>query len=229
MQALKYAFYPRRIVYYLCKMYAGQLESGEQYGQLTPVIGVHFLNYDQFPTQPDFHFCFALRDVRYPALRLTEDLSLHLFELPKFERRVTTTMPDTKMHEWLRFLNHAQEELDETARSKYTDPAIRKAFSVLEHISADEDARRLADMREKALKDHVSALAEAREEGMKEGLEKGMEKGELIGEIRLTQYQLKLPLASKADLAQQTDEALQALYHDLQQKLQQYSDRDTLA
>lgn len=214
MQALKYAFYPQRIVYYLCKMYAEQLASGEQYGRLTPVIGVHFLNYDQYPEHSDFHFCFAFRDVRYLTLRLTDDLSLHLFELPKFERTVTTTMSETNMHEWLHFLNHAQDE---------TDPAIRQAFRALDRLSADAEARRLAWMREKALKDQVSALAEARDEGLREGLEKG----ELIGEIRLAQYQLELPLSSPEALARQTPEALQSLYHDLRQRLRQRTSRET--
>jgi predicted transposase/invertase (TIGR01784 family) len=150
-------------------------------------------------------------------------LSLHLFELPKFERTVTTTMSETNMHEWLHFLNHAQDEVDEAARTKYTDPAIRQAFRALDRLSADAEARRLAEMREKALKDQVSALAEARDEGLREGLEKG----ELIGEIRLAQYQLELPLSSPEALARQTPEALQSLYHDLRQRLRQRTSRET--
>ena len=127
------------------------------------------------------------------------------------------------MHEWLHFLNHAQDEVDEAARTKYTDPAIRQAFRALDRLSADAEARRLAEMREKALKDQVSALAEARDEGLREGLEKG----ELIGEIRLAQYQLELPLSSPEALARQTPEALQSLYHDLRQRLRQRTSRET--
>ena len=87
----------------------------------------------------------------------------------------------------------------------------------------------LSEMREKALKDWNSALAEAWEEGFKEGreqaLKKEWEKVLLIGDIRLAQFQLKLPLKKRDELAQQTLENLRALYHDLQCQLPHHIDR----
>jgi len=88
IQVRNYASYPERALYYLCKLYSSQLDSGENYEKLKPVIGIHFLDYEQFSDSDyeDFYFHFEMIDARYPSLRLTKDLSLHIFELPKFER-----------------------------------------------------------------------------------------------------------------------------------------------
>ena len=51
----------------------------------------------------------------------------------------------------------------------YTHPPIQQAYEALERLSADEKAQRLAEMREKALRDEASMLAHARREGREEG------------------------------------------------------------
>jgi predicted transposase/invertase (TIGR01784 family) len=53
-------------------------------------------------------------------------------------------------------------------RAHYKNPAVHKAFDILETLSADAKVRRLAEMRETALRNEISALAAAREEGREE-------------------------------------------------------------
>jgi hypothetical protein len=53
-------------------------------------------------------------------------------------------------------------------RTQYKNPAIHKAFDMLEKLSADENARLRAEIREKALKNEVSMLAAARREGIRQ-------------------------------------------------------------
>jgi len=173
MQVRKYSDYLRRTLYYASRLYAGQLESGEEYSELKPVIGIHFLDYEEFPDYDDFHFCFELRDVRHHKLKLTDDMAIHIFELPKFERKAKTGHIRDAMTEWLHFFNHAHEE-DETMRAQYRNPAIIKAFGVLEALSADEKSRYLAEIREKALRNERSELAAARREGIQEAIELGL-------------------------------------------------------
>ncbi len=72
MQAKKFDFYPKRAVFYACRVYTGQLASGKNYGKLRPVLGIHFLDYIEYPDYDDFHFCFEMRDFRHPELRLTD-------------------------------------------------------------------------------------------------------------------------------------------------------------
>lgn len=93
MQVQKFSYYPERTLYYLCRMYAGQLEAGEPFTHLTPVIGIHFVDYEQFSEQAIWRWCFELRDVQHPVVRLTTDLSLYLLELPKLDRLPADNRP----------------------------------------------------------------------------------------------------------------------------------------
>ena len=153
MQVRRSDSYPKRALYYLSRIYAGQLESGEDYEKPKPVIGIHFLDYEMFPDNEDFRFRFEMRDIRHPALSLTDDMSLHIFELPKSEK-ITGQMKDAP-GEWLHFFNHAHEE-DKTMRTAYKNPAIHRAFDILETLSADETVRHLARVREDALRNERS-------------------------------------------------------------------------
>ena len=172
MQVRQYPFYPERTLYYVSRLYTGQLAAGESYATLKPVIGIHFLDYEQFPDQPELHFCFELRDVRYPELRLTKALTIHLFELPKLDRLLPSWQEEANLGEWLYFFNHAPEEEDKAMRTHYKNPAIHQAFTVLEGLSADKETRHLAEIREKALRDEVSALFAAKHEGKQETAQK---------------------------------------------------------
>ncbi len=186
MQVRKYAAYPRRAAYYLCRLYAGQLNAGDEYGELKPAVGIHFLDFELFPESPDFHYRFMFRDEQKPEIVLTNDLALHIIELPVFERKMRENAK-TPLREWLRFFNHADEE-GETMKQNAANPMIRKAVGVLEGLSADEKTRLLAEMREKALKDEATFLGEAR----REGFERGRAEGKSEGKIEMARNLLKM-------------------------------------
>ncbi len=54
MQVQKYESYPKRTLYYISRMYADQLKTGDDYESLVPVIGIHFLDYTLFPERTLF-------------------------------------------------------------------------------------------------------------------------------------------------------------------------------
>ncbi len=157
MQVRKYESYSKRSLFYLCKLYVEQLDSGTGYGELKPVAGIHFLDYEEFPDCPDYHFRFAFHDLRHPELLLNEDLVLHIVELPAFERLVRDAAVGS-LEEWVRFLNRADSETEETMREHYQNPKIRKTYYSLKSLSEDETARRRAEMREAALRNEISEL-----------------------------------------------------------------------
>ena len=47
---------------------------------------------------------------------------------------------------------------------------VKKAEKELEYLSGDEETRRLAELREKAIRDELAAIAQARDEGKSEGI-----------------------------------------------------------
>lgn len=91
----------------------------------------------------------------------------------------------------------------------------QKTFNTLETLSADEETRRLAEMREKALRNKISELFAAKEEGREEGIEKG----ELIGEIRMLQRISKHPISSKEELAAKTMRDLTQILQEMEAAL----------
>lgn len=166
MQVSRYEFYPKRTLFYACRLYTNRLASGTDYGELMPVIGIHFLDYTEYPEYDDFHFCFGLREKDHPELVLTDDMTLHMIELPKFENKMGKILKSRdRLTEWLHFFNHAHEEKEETMRTHYENPLIHKAFGALENLSADEKTRILAQKREESLMNERYELAAARKKG----------------------------------------------------------------
>ena len=222
MQVRKYAFYPERSLYYLCRLYASQLDAGESYASLKPVIGIHFLDYTVFPEHSDLHWCFEFRDWRHPELCLSKDMALHFFELPKVEQ---SGEANEKIREWLHFFNHAhEEEDDDMVKTHYQTPAIQKAFGILKRLSADEETRQLAELREKALKTELAEIAAARKEGeqigidigMNLGMNLGMSKGKLIGKIQVLLDLLRRPAAADSELEAHSTDELERMLRDLE-------------
>jgi predicted transposase/invertase (TIGR01784 family) len=187
MQASKYFYYPKRSTYYLSKLFASQLKSGEDYNLLEPVIGIHFLDYIVYPTYSDYSYCFELRDYNHPELKYSDDLSLYVFELPKVSRdnQINDLKEnERKQFEWLNFLNHAHEGGSKMQKAYYTNTTIHHAFDLLTQISADKQTRKEAEYREAAIRNKIFELNAAKKEGIEEGIEKGRVK-EIINGIEL--------------------------------------------
>lgn len=62
------------------------------------------------------------------------------------------------------------------------EPALKKAMNLLKELSEDEEFRQQYEARQKFLRDQVSMMEGAREEGLKKGMEEGIQKGIKEGE-----------------------------------------------
>jgi predicted transposase/invertase (TIGR01784 family) len=82
---------------------------------------------------------------------------------------------------------------------------VKQAMSRIRQLSADEEARRLAFVRERALHDEVSLLNDARregrEEGRAEGREEGREEGQEAGREAVARNLIAMRLLSDAQIA----------------------------
>ena len=95
----------------------------------------------------------------------------------------------------------------------------QKTFNTLETLSADEETRRLAEMREKALRNKNSELFAAKEEGREEGREEGIEKGTLIGKILILQRIAKCQMSSQEVLAMKSMSELEQILQEMEAAL----------
>jgi predicted transposase/invertase (TIGR01784 family) len=88
---------------------------------------------------------------------------MNLIELTKADR---LGLPPGALRAWITFFKHWQEEL---TMSTVAHEPVKQAMNRIRELSADEEARRLAFVRERALRDEVSLLNEAKREGRQEG------------------------------------------------------------
>ena len=57
--------------------------------------------------------------------------------------------------------------------NQITHPPVQQALAHLKALSGDEESRRLAFVRERALRDEISELQGARQEGWEDGMQQG--------------------------------------------------------
>ena len=105
MQMVPAPSFPGRLLYYWSNSYGSQLKEGDDYGLLRPVISICFLDGFLFPGRDECHLRFRLLEAtaHFP---FTEDLDLHLFQLPQF-----TKLPDelgSDLDLWLYVLNNGR-------------------------------------------------------------------------------------------------------------------------
>ena len=197
MQVRRYSAWSARSTYYLARMLSQQLDSGTDYSRLKPAIGIHLLDFDLFTEPQDQQqatWCFEMRDRQRPDVLLGKELQLNLVELKKADRLGLAPGP---LEAWVTFFEHWQEEL--TMANIAYEP-VKTALSTIKHLSADEETRRLAFVRERAVRDELTLLKEAEErgiekgieQGIEQGIEKGIEKGRAEGEAKILQKLLKL-------------------------------------
>ena len=74
---------------------------------------------------------------------------------------------------------------------------IKKAKEQLDKISQDKKERRLAELREKAIKDEMAIRDSGYNEGRKEGIEEGLKKGKKAEKKSIAQNMLEMKIDKK--------------------------------
>jgi len=192
VQALPEAAFRERALYYWAQAYAGQLGKGQDYEQLSPVVGVNIVDFIIFPESQPVHTTFHLVDQaaaeRSEPLRLTTHLAIHFLELPKLksEHHISTTL-----QRWLYYM-HERGEVDAMEDSILLqilkeDPDIEDAEELYRQFVANDELREKYQDRVKAERDRRSQIIYARrqgeEQGRQIGLEKGLKEGQKAGHI----------------------------------------------
>ena len=186
VQVRRYGAWHKRGLFYLTRTLGSQLSAGEDYQELRASVGMHLLDFDLFTEtaaeREQSIGRFEMRDERQPHISLGNVLQMNLIELNKADR---LGLPEGPLRAWITFFKHWQEEL--TMANVAHEP-VKRAMSRIRELSADEETRRLAFVRERALRDEVSFLNDARREGEQLGIEKGeklgIEKGRQEAEQR---------------------------------------------
>jgi predicted transposase/invertase (TIGR01784 family) len=169
IQARYQNFIWKRIQYYAAKLLVDQAKSGDKYDQLPQVISILIADFEMVQESESYHHRFRFYDEK-KKVRFPDSIEINTLEIQKVDE-----LDGSPLSAWMRFFR-AREEEDFEMLSQ-TNPAIAEAWGVIKHLSADESARMIAEAREKAHRDMVSAEASAHNKGLQEGLQKGLQKG----------------------------------------------------
>jgi predicted transposase/invertase (TIGR01784 family) len=176
VQVRRYGAWHKRGLFYLARTLGGQLGAGEDYQELRASVGLHLLDFDLFTAtegeRQQAVWRFEMRDERQPSVSLGNILQMNLIELNKADRLGLSPGP---LRAWITFFKHWQEEL---TMATVTHEPVKQAMNRIRELSADEEARRLAFVRERALHDEVSFLNEAKREGREEGRQEALKEAE---------------------------------------------------
>ena len=175
MQVVQFDFWPNRVLFYLGKMYTGQIKRGESYEKLKKCIHVSILDFFHFPKDDRCFRKITFCDVETGEV-YTDLMEIYVLELGKLP---TEDRNESGIIRWMRFLSgKCKEDLKKMAEK---DPYIEKAYEELERMSADEKKRLEYEAREKALRDYNSQMSSARRRGEAIGKEIGEKIGKEIG------------------------------------------------
>ena len=172
IQLAEFAAWANRTLFYLSKMFADQIEKGQDYSLLIKCVSISILDFVLFKEEEtEFYSCFHIREDSRNFL-YTDKMEFHVIELPKLPEELKE---EDSLLLWAKFINaERKEEFDMLAEKS---PYINSAYQHLQVISQDKEKRLEYEAREKAVRDHNQMMKEARERGMQEGMREGMREG----------------------------------------------------
>ncbi len=150
-----------RSLFYWANLYSNGLYKKQDYTENNRTITINILMYNIFKEGPYHERCMIRRD--YNGEILTEDLEMHFIQIKKCKKEDQKT----KLDKWMQFIGNISEEGVKNAMEE--NEVIKKAEEELEYLSGDEEVRRIAELREKKIRDDLTNLKVEREEGRKEG------------------------------------------------------------
>lgn len=175
MQVAYFAHWEKRVLFYLSRIYAGQLGKGEPYEKLKKCIHVSILDFVHFPNDTECYRTIHFRDDKTGEV-YTDLMEIQILELKKLSKEVKSS---EGVLAWMKFFSgKTKKEFEDMAK---TNEYIGEAYHTLQKLSADEKKRLEYEAREKALRDYNSQMESAFKKGEEQGEERGEKRGEMRG------------------------------------------------
>ncbi|MEQ8999207.1 MAG: Rpn family recombination-promoting nuclease/putative transposase, partial [Coleofasciculus sp. B1-GNL1-01] len=174
MQVLNLAGFEKRILYNAAKAYSIQLQPGEDYTLLNPVIALTLTDFEMFEDLPQVISNFVLKEKKVLTDYLINDLELVFVELPKFTKELDEL--ETLADKWIYFIKCARglETIPETMAQV---PEICKAFEVANQANLTREELEALEQREMYIHDQRNAIKLALRQGVEQGMERGIQVG----------------------------------------------------
>ena len=154
----------QRSLYYWSKIYEEQIQEGDSYSNLNRTVCINILNYNYLKNDR-FHNIYRLKEIETNE-ELTDIEEIHFIEIPKL-RELNLNDEADMLEVWIEFLRDPESEV--IRNIEMSNEAVRKAKDKLYKLSQSKEDRELYFLREKSIRDEISALSKAKEEGIEQG------------------------------------------------------------
>ena len=177
MQVVKSEHIAERILFYWSKMYNKTIRQGLGYERAQKAICILIADFKVSNlTQIDkFYTRWKIMEENYTKQSFTDKLYIVIIELEKLKDIKETD--NEELLNWCKFIKNPEEMEGEEMKNEY----IKKAKEKLDEINQSEEERRLAEIRERTIRDEMAIRDSGYIDGMKEGEKKGKIEGKNEG------------------------------------------------
>ena len=168
IQLIERANFAERLLFYFSRLYASQIKRGDDYSEAKKVILIAIIDYHLELTQTisEMETVWKLCEKNHPNLVLTDSIEICILELDKVKNTYYKNKLDKKA-QWMLFLDDPNSREVKEIMEKNND--IKDAVIEVHERSKDEQLRRIAELKEKAIMDEKAIYKAGRLRGEKEG------------------------------------------------------------
>ncbi|WP_293336720.1 Rpn family recombination-promoting nuclease/putative transposase [Microcoleus sp. CAWBG58] len=165
MQVLNVESFGQRILYNAAKTYASQLQKGQGYRMLRPVIALTITDFEMFKNSNQLISRFVYKEeisnLPYPD----NDLKLVFVELPKFTK--TVDQLETLADKWLYFMKYAV-TITEIPPVMNSVPEIHQAFDIADRVNLSVEEIANIERQEMFIYDQQGTIIKAERDARQE-------------------------------------------------------------
>jgi len=169
MQVLNALGFEKRVLYNAAKAFSIQLEVGESYNLLNPVIALTITDFEMFPNSTKVISRYRLKETD-ELTDYASGIELVFIELPKFNKSLEEL--ETLTDKWVYFLKSAN-KLPSVPPTMEKIPALNKAFKVARESKLTKREIDVLEKQAMFMHDGQNAILYAEQKGMEKGMEKG--------------------------------------------------------
>ena len=178
MQVLNVEGFEQRVLYNAAKAFSTQLDIGEDYTLLNPVIALTITDFEMFQDLDAVISRFVLREKHDLTDYSIDGLELVFVELPKFHQALNQVEGLTE--QWIYFLQNAR-QLESVPASMKNVSAIQRAFTAANQSNLSREELEDLENREMFIHDQRNAIVKGTKQGLAEGLRQGLKQGRAEG------------------------------------------------
>jgi len=165
MQVLNVESFGKRVLYNAAKTYASQLQKGQGYRMLKPVIALTLTDFEMFENSDRLISRFVYKEETTNFKYTDNNMELVFIELPKFTKELSQL--ETLADKWIYFMKYAN-TLTQVPQTMDIVPEIHQAFDIANQVNLNPDELEELEQQEMFIYDQQGVIIKAKREGGEE-------------------------------------------------------------